>query len=235
MKAALPALALLLTVSLSCAAFAADETVVPPKPEVAPPTTGGPANTKRLTFDCSKWEEGVPPKEVFVVDGTIRIAKKDNNKAIMIDPSPIVDASAQLGDSSNGTASIEARFFASKKGRSYPRFGVSVHGMSGYRLIVNCAKKEIELIKNDITIKSAPFPWTTDTWTFVKLEARQQEAKKWIVTAKAWPATGKEPEEAPITHADDTIKGQGKAAIWGTPFSELPIYIDDIKVELTTK
>jgi len=226
---------LTLTVVLTCAAFAADEPEVAPKPEAAPTKTGGPAGTKSFVFDCEKWAEGVPPKEVFVVDGTIRIAKKDGGKAIMIDPSPIVDASAQLGDSSNGTASIEARMFASKKGRSYPRFGVSVHGMSGYRLIVNCAKKEIELIKNDVTVKTAPFPWASETWTHLKLEARQQEGKKWLVSAKAWPATGTEPAEAMITHADDTIKGQGKAAIWGTPFSEMPIYIDDIKIEVTSK
>ena len=231
MKPLLHSLALVLT----CAAFAADEAQVAPKPEAAPATTGGAASTKRIAFDCEKWAEGVPPKEVFVVDGTIKIAKKDGSKAIMIDPSPIVDANAQLGDSSNGTASIEARMFASKKGRSYPRFGVSVHGMSGYRLIVNCAKKEIELIKNDVTVKTAPFPWATDTWTRLKLEARQVEAKKWLVSAKAWPADGTEPAEALITHADDTIKGQGKAAIWGTPFSEMPIYIDNIKVEVTTK
>ena len=224
-----------LALVLASTAFAADEKEVAAKPEVAPAATGGPANTKRFEFDCEKWEEGVPPKEVFVVDGTIKIAKKDNTKAIMIDPSPIVDASAQLGDSSNGTASIEARVFASKKGRSYPRFGVSVHGMSGYRLVVICAKKEIELVKNDVVVKSAPFPWATDTWTRLKLEARQQEGKKWIVSAKAWPGDGTEPAEALITHADDTIKGQGKAAVWGTPFSEQPIFIDDIKVEVTTK
>lgn len=227
---------LLFTLSLLAvsAAFAADEPEVAPKPEAAPATTGA-AGTKKFVFNCDKWPEGVPPKEVFVVDGTIKVAKKDGNSAIMIDPSPIVDANAQLGDSSNGTASIEARFFASKKGRSYPRFGVSVHGMSGYRLIVNCAKKEIELTKNDVVVKSAPFAWATDTWTRLKLEARQQEGKKWIVSAKAWPGDGKEPEEAPITHADDAIKGQGKAAIWGTPFSEMPIYVDDIKVEVTSK
>ena len=224
-----------LAVVLASVTFAADEPEVAAKPETVPATSGGPANTKRFSFDCEQWSEGVPPKEVFVVDGTIKIAKKDGNKAIMIDPSPIVDANAQLGDSSNGTASITARVFASKKGRSYPRFGVSVHGMSGYRLIVNCAKKEIELIKNEAVVKTAPFAWATDTWTRLKIEARQQEGKKWVVTAKAWPGDGMEPVEPLITHADDTIKGQGKAAIWGTPFSEQPIYIDDIKVEVTTK
>lgn len=216
-------------------AFAADEPEVAAKPEAAPATTGGPAKTKAFSFDCEKWEEGVPPKEVFVVDGTVKIAKKDGNKAIMIDPTPIVDASAQLGDSSNGSASIEARLFATKKGRSYPRFGVSVHGMSGYRLIVNCSKKELELTKNETVVKTAPFPWSSDTWTHLKLQAQQQEGKKWLISAKAWAEGGKEPEDAQMTAVDETLKGQGKAAIWGTPFSETPIYADDIKVEITAK
>ena len=219
---------------LTSAAIAADEPEVAAKPEAVPASKGA-AGTKQFAFDCNTWQEGIPPKEVFVVDGTIKVAKKDNNTALMIDPSPIVDANAQLGDSSNGTSSVEARFFASKKGRSYPRFGVSVHGMSGYRLIVNCAKKEIELIKSDAVVTTAPCPWATDTWTHVKLEARQIEGKKWTVTAKAWAADAKEPTDALITHEDNTIKGQGKAAVWGTPFSEMPIFIDDIKIEVTSK
>lgn len=204
-----------------------------PKAETAAATEG--AKMKSFSYDCSAWEEGVPPREVFVVDGTVKIATKDGNKAIMIDPSPIVDANAQLGESASGDESITARAFASKKGRSFPRFGVSVHGNSGYRLIVNCAKKQIELIKNDETLKTAPFTWTTDTWTLLKLEAKEREAGKWLITCKAWAADAAEPAEAQISHADDKMKGLGKAAIWGTPFSEMPIYFDDIKIEAEGK
>jgi hypothetical protein len=51
------------------------------------------------TFDikADDWAEGEPPKEVFIVDGTIKIGARDGNKAIIIDPNPITDASAQLG------------------------------------------------------------------------------------------------------------------------------------------
>jgi hypothetical protein len=38
-----------------------------------------------------------------------------------------------------------------------------------------------------------------------------------------------------ISHPDDKMKGQGKASIWGTPFSEMPIYFDDIKIEAEGK
>lgn len=188
---------------------------------------------KTFSFTADDWAEGDVPKEVFVVDGTIKIAAKDGNKAVMIDPSPITDASAQLGDSSNGSASIEARVFASKKGRSQPRFGVSVHGMKGFRLIVNASRKQLELVKDEQVVKSAPFAWMTDTWTKLKLDVTKTGETQWTITGKVWPAAEAEPKEAAIEHTDATLKGQGKCAIWGTPFSEMPIYFDDIRVAIS--
>ena len=218
---------------LSSLAFATEGAAE--KPEPAAPAAAGESKPKTFSYDCEAWAEGVPPKDVFVVDGTIKIASKDGNKAIMVDPSPIVDANAQLGESANGDESIQARIFASKKGRSYPRFGLSVHGNSGYRVIVNCAKRQLELVKNEETVKTAPFAWTTDTWTVLKLEAKQREGGKWVISAKAWPADGAEPADPMISHPDDKMKGQGKAAIWGTPFSEMPVYFDEIKIEVAGK
>lgn len=188
---------------------------------------------KTFEFNADAWSEGDVPKEVFVVDGTIKIAARNGNKAIMIDPSPITDATAQLGDSSNGSASIEARVFASKKGRSYPRFGISVHGMNGYRLIANLSKKQVELIKGDAVVKSAPFDWTTETWTKLRLEVKKTSDTEWSITGKVWPADAAEPKDAAIQHTDTAMKGQGKCAIWGTPFAETPIYFDDVKVAIT--
>lgn len=190
-------------------------------------------DSKTFSFNADAWTEGEVPKEVFVVDGTIKIAAKDGNKAIMVDPTPITDATAQLGDSSSGSSVIEARVFASKKGRSTPRFGVSVHGMSGYRLIVNIGKKQVELVKSDQVVKSAPFTWTTDTWTKLRLEVKKNSDTDWSITGKVWPADGAEPKESALQHTDTTLKGQGKCAIWGTPFSEMPIYFDDIQVTVT--
>ena len=189
--------------------------------------------SRTFSFNGDSWAVGDVPKEVFVVDGTIKIAAKDGNKAIMIDPTPITDATAQLGDSSNGTSSIEARVFASKKGRSTPRFGVSVHGMNGYRLIVNIGKKQVELIKADQVIKSASFTWTTDTWTKLRIEAKKNSDTEWSITGKVWPADGEEPKDPILQHTDAALKGQGKCAIWGTPLSEMPIRFDDVQVATT--
>ncbi|HBJ86668.1 MAG TPA: hypothetical protein DDZ88_22990 [Verrucomicrobiales bacterium] len=186
------------------------------------------------TFEikADDWAEGEPPKEVFVVDGTIKIAAREGNKAIVIDPAPITDASAQLAVSAAGNASIEARVFATKRGRSTPRFGVSVHGMSGYRLLVNPAKKALEIVKNDQTLATVPFTWTTDAWLKVKLEAKKGADDAWGITGKAWAADAAEPAEALIKHEDKGLKGQGKCAIWATPFSGEPVFFDDIRISI---
>lgn len=192
---------------------------------------------KTFVIDCEAWAEGVPPKDLFVVDGTIKVASKDGGKVIIVDPVPIVDATAQVGESAAGASIIETKAFASKKGRSFPRFGVSVHGMSGHRLIVNCAKKQLELIKADEVVASAPFVWTTDTWTFVKLSVTTAADGNWQIEGRAWAQGAEEPKEPLIKHQEPAakLKGNGKAAIWGTPFSELPVYFDDIKVQVAVK
>jgi hypothetical protein len=190
------------------------------------------AEPKKFAFDCEAWAEGEPPKEVFVVEGKFSVATKDKNKALEIGVGELVDANALLGDSANGSASIEARVFGTKQGRSMPRFAIGVHGQSGYRLMVFAAQKQLQLVKNDEVIKSIPFTWTSDAWLKLKLEAKKVSEGKWTITCKAWPADAAEPAEASITHEDPTLKGQGKCSIWGTPFSNTPIYFDDIKIEV---
>jgi hypothetical protein len=190
------------------------------------------AEPKKLVFDCEGWAEGEPPKEVFVVEGSFNVVAKDGNKALEIGVGELVDANALLGDSANGSASIEARVFGTRQGRSMPRFAVGVHGQSGYRLVVFAAQKQLQLTKGDEVVKSIPFNWTSDAWIRLKLDVKKVADDKWTITCKAWPVDAAEPAEASITHEDATLKGQGKCSIWGTTFSNTPIYFDDLKVEV---
>ena len=192
---------------------------------------------KTFSLKADDWAEGDVPKEVFVVEGTVKIAAKDGNKAIMIDGTPIVDACAQLAVSAAGESSIQARVFASKRARSMPKFGLSVHGMSGYRLLINAAKKQLELVKADVVVASVPYAWTSEVWVQMKLEVKHGEGDAWIITGKVWPADATEPAEATVKADDKGLKGQGKVGVWATPYSETPVYFDDIevKVELAPK
>jgi hypothetical protein len=184
-----------------------------------------------VSLDLAAAAIGPVSKElVFVVEGVWEVADKDGVKSLKILAEPISDANAQVGVSAKGDASISTRVFATKQARSYPRFGVSVHGMSGYRLMVNAAKKQIELVKSDEVVATAPFVWTSDRWVNLKLEAKREgEEGPWVVKASAW-AEGAEPEMPLISHKDESgMKGSGKCGLWGTPYSEQPIYFSEVK------
>lgn len=184
-----------------------------------------------FTVDLTALPAGPVPKEtLFVVEGVWEAADKDGVKSLKILPEPISDANAQVGNAAKGSASISARVFATKKARSFPRFGVSVHGMSGYRLMVNAPKKQVELVKSDEVVAVAPFVWTTDTWVTLKLEVKKAgETGPWSVMASAW-AEGSEPATPLIQHKDESnMKGSGKCGLWGTPYSELPIFFADVR------
>lgn len=196
-------------------------------------TLAGAAELQTFTVNADAWAEGEVPKEVFIVEGKIQIAAKDGNKAIVIDPgSELTDACAQVASSAAGESSVEARVFASKRARSVPKFGVSVHGMSGHRLLVNAAKKQLEIVKADAVVASMPFTWTSDAWLKLKLEVKRGEGDAWTVTGKAWAADAAEPAEPTIKADAKGLKGQGKAGLWGTPYSQTPIYFDDIIVKI---
>lgn len=187
-----------------------------------------------LKITAEDWTEGAPPKDVFVVDGTIQVTSQEGNKVLTVQPDPITDASAQLGVSAAGEASIQARILGTKRGRSSPKFGVAVHGMSGHRLLLNAPKRQLELVKNDEVLATAPFTWASGTWVWLKLEAKRGEGEAWQITGKAWAADAAEPAEASIKHADQGLKGQGKVSVWGTPYSEQPIHFDDIEIRVET-
>jgi hypothetical protein len=188
---------------------------------------------KKFDINCDAWTAGEVPAEVFVLDGKVSIADKDGGKAIMIDPgTELVEASAQLGDSAAGNAMIQARVFATKKGRSSPRFGVSVHGMSGPRLYINPAKKQIELVRGDQSLATAPFAWTSDAWLNLRLEVTKGEGDKWTAKAYAWADKAEKPGEPLLKHDLTGLKGQGKCTLWATPYSNTPIYFDDLHIEV---
>ncbi len=190
------------------------------------------AGQQSFDITADAWAEGEPPKEVFIVDGTIKIAAHEGNKALVVDPAPITDASAQLAVSANGAATIEARILAFKRGRSAPRFGVSVHGMSGHRLWVNPVKKTLDLVKGDQTLASAPCVWESGKWLKIKLEVKKGAGEQWQIIGKTWPAEAAEPAAPQISHEDKGLKGQGKCAIWATPYSGEPVYFDDIHLSV---
>jgi hypothetical protein len=186
------------------------------------------AELETVQIDAETWPLGPVPKEVFVLQGNVLVSKHEGSQVLMIDPSgELNDVICQLGNSSQGETHIQAKAYASKRGRSRPKFGLTAHGMSGYQLIVNAPLGKLQLLKGTDIIQQIPFSWQSDAWLMMKLDI-QPQGQSWRITGTVWPASEKEPATAQIQHEDSAFKGQGKAGLCGTPYSLTPIYFDDI-------
>ncbi len=196
---------------------------------IAPCAFGG--DLQPQAFDIDKFSVGNPPPEIFVIDGSIEIKAGKDGKVIEISGDKReADAGAVIGPSAHGAAMIEARILASKAGRSYPRFGIGVHGQTGFRLYVVPARKELQLVKGEMVIKSAPFDWKSGSAVMLRLAISPAGAGRWAVTGKAWTVDDPEPTESQIAHETTTAPTPGQCSIWGTPYSGTPIDFCGIKL-----
>ena len=197
----------------------------------APITPGG--DLKEWAINLAKYQEGEPPGEIFVTEGSVRIKNREGGKVIEIGgDKPELDAGAVIGPSAKGAAMIEARILATSARRSFPRFGVGVHGQTGFRLFVVPARKELHLVKDDKVVGTAPFDWKSGAKVMVRLAVDPAGGGKWTVTGKAWIAGTPEPADAQITHEAASLPARGQCSIRGTPYAGTPIDFDAIKVRV---
>lgn len=183
------------------------------------------------TIDLSGFREGDPPREIFVIDGSIQIKDRKDGKVIEVSgANPEVNAGAVLGPSGNGAAAIEARILASKARRSFPRFGIGVHGQTGFRLLVVPARRELHLVRGEAVIKTAGFEWKSGAPVTLRLAFSPAGAGKWTVSGKAWAADNPEPSGAQIIHEMTGPAPRGQCSIWATPYAGTPVEFDRIKV-----
>ena len=185
---------------------------------------------KNYSPDFAAVPEGDPPGEIFVVDGVVRIASHEGKKMLSITgEKPEVDSGVVLGPSAAGSAKITARIFASKAGRTQPKFGIGVHGQTGFRLLVFPAKKELQLVKNDEVIASTPYDWKSASWITLQLEARRTSADQWLVTGAIWSDGVQPPEKPQISHRASALSTHGQCSLWGLPLSGTPVYFDAVR------
>jgi hypothetical protein len=135
-----------------------------------------------------------------------------------------------FGPNEGAGLSATARVFATKKGRKFPAFGLSVQGAGGYRLQVSAAKEKLEIFKGDVAQASVDYSWKSGTWSRLRIQIRKNSDGKWTVEGKVWPDGQPEPKEAMITLQLSEEPAKGRPAIWGNPFSGTPIRFDDLAV-----
>ncbi len=189
----------------------------------------------RYSNDFESLEIDSFPKGMMEIDGIFKVTtsestKSDNRRYLEMSAEPLTENAVIFGPSVKKSATVHAKIRGFRKRRSYPRFGIGLHGISGYRLRVVPSKKVIELVKNEEPVKSVPYKWTPDKWVNVRLKI-EQDGENWKISGSAWEHGGKAPDEELITHLHEGSPGQGKASLWGTAYSGKVIQYDDLVLE----
>jgi hypothetical protein len=199
------------------------------KPEEAKPAD------PRLIFqaDFEEQEPGGVPGSYLVLDGEWSIAELDGGRVLKLAEDPLVEASVQFGDSLKTGGTIKARIKTDRNRRSYPRFGVGLHGRSGFNVRMVPVEKKMILYKGgiDSPVQSAACDWRAGEWYFIELRV-EEAGDAWTVSARAWAESDNRPKQAQIEYIATDVTLSGKGSAIGTPFSGQPIYFDDIEVRL---
>jgi hypothetical protein len=173
---------------------------------------------------------GKLPDDIMEIDGIFKVARGEGvTRYLEMQAEPLAENAVLLGPSVKGQASVTAKIRSFRKRRSYPRFALGLHGISGFRIRVAPAKGVIELVKNEQPVKSVAFKWQADKWVMLQL-AIIPDGKDWRVEGRAWSEGDDVPAQPTISLKHEGSPGQGKASLWGTAYSGREVQFDDIRI-----
>jgi hypothetical protein len=179
--------------------------------------------------DFEQATPGKLPENMMVLSGDFQVQAAEGKKYLELPGAPLETFGLLFGPAQAGEASASASFHSTKQGRKFPAFGISLGGVSGFRLEMSGGKKSLELFKGDESRGTVPFEWTSGSWTMLRIQLRKT-AEGTQVEGKAWAAGTPEPEKWSITLDEKTPVPPGRAALWGTPYAGTPIRFDDLQV-----
>ncbi len=151
----------------------------------------------------------------------------EGKKVLELPGSPLDTFGVLFGPATKAGACVTADIFSAAKGRRYPVFGVGLNGVAGYKLKIAPAKGALEIHKGDDVLATVPFDWKPGSWTMMRLRVRP-EGDHWRIEGKAWPKAASEPADWMIGADEKTHPADGRASIWGSPYSGMPIRFDDL-------
>ncbi len=185
-----------------------------------------------ISLDFQSARVGDPPDDLTLTDAEAKFAivAEGENRFLQMAGAPIVDGGVLLGISVKGAVQVKAKIRAKGKRRSSPRFGVGLHGVGGYRLWVVPAHKELQITKEDVVLAQVPLEWASGSWTHVEFRVLNAASGGSQIEGRAWAEGQPRPEAPQLTHSSAAAPGQGKASLWATPFSELPVDFDEVVV-----
>jgi hypothetical protein len=181
--------------------------------------------------DFSSAELDDVPLDLMVMDGDFAVRDFQGNRVLELPGAPLETFGVLFGPSGREGLRVSAKIHATRKGRRYPAFAVSLGGVGGFRLQATPAKRALEILKGDEVVTASPWKWASDRWTHLRLEVRKTSDDAWQIAGKAWSANETEPAEWLVKWTQTNQPTNGKAGVWGKPFSGTPIRFDDLTVE----
>lgn len=172
---------------------------------------------------------GKPSKEFLILEGKFVVSEVDGNKVLELPGEPLETFGILFGPNQKEGLCVSARIFSEATRRTFPSFGVGLNGVSGPRLLVEPAKKAIEIHRGTEEKVTARYDWKSGTWTQLRLQIVKISEGKWRVMAKVWPEGEAEPAEW-VVYDDEKEPPNGRPSVWGTPYSGKRILFDDLVV-----
>ncbi len=185
--------------------------------------------------DFEKASVGNIPEEFLVLEGEFAVREEAGNKFLELPGSPLDSFGIIFGPTHQSGQWVGVRILGTSKGRRSPTFGVGLNGTPGFKLQVSPAKKQIEILRGEVVIASAPFEWASGKWLVLRLQLRQTTKGSHQVEGKAWVQGAEEPKDWLIGFPVTELPPAGRAMIIGSPYSGTPICYDDLKVDKVAK
>ena len=181
--------------------------------------------------DFSEAKEGALSEEFLILEGSFTIEKQQGESYLRLSENPPVEAAVQFGKSMEEGGSIQVRVKAERQGRRYPRFGIGLHGATGFKLWVIPSGGKMVLHQGTEEVQSSVFTWHSGEWYYVELSV-VENGSNWTVSGRVWPESEKRPDSAQIEYITEVDFLKGRPYVLGMPSSGAPIFYDDIEVRL---
>jgi hypothetical protein len=176
---------------------------------------------------------GEEPDSLFILDGAYSVQQGvGGEKNLKLPGAPMGDFGLLFGPrEKEKNLELSFCFFASKKGRRMPSIAASIGGIRGYRLRLNPAARNIVLSIDETVLEELPFSWKGDQWWQVRFQAMVADSNQSTrLQFKLWPKQQKEPADWNLSEIFEFKYVGGKCALWGYPYSSMPIFFDDLVI-----
>ena len=203
------------------------------KPSSASQATSSSSGNWELVYenDFSSYKAGEEPDDLFILDGDFAVREINGNKVLSLPGDPVGDFGILFGPRVKGKpVELRCRVSSTRKGRRMPAFAAGLGGVSGYRLRLNPATRNLQLILGEETVATAPFAWESGSWTHLRFRAEAKGENATTVFAKTWTDGTKEPTAWNLVHVFPTPFAGGKCCLWGLPYASTEIHFDSLQV-----